>query len=564
MNSLLRTSALRTAAFLFLFTLVVWLPGCGNDDSIAAAPSGQETPLEHAKQHLDPTYVCPMHPQVVRSEPGRCPICGMDLVAKPAKAGAPEMAPARAVPSGETTLEHARKHLDPTYVCPMHPQVVRSEPGRCPVCGMDLVAKEPPAAAGHERPASGGGATVTVSDAVVNQLGVRTAPVRRGTLTRHIEAFGTFLGGTGSAARFQTKRSDRGQDGADGAALFVSAEVFERDSPRVHQGQPARVRFPTLGATEWKGKVVSLATQISPLTRTLQFNVLVDVEGTRIPSGMSAVLTLEADPIADVLLVPREAVIATGKGARVIVARGAGRFEQRWVQAEDVGEDEMVIHSGLAEGEQVVVSAQFLLDSEANLQAGLSRLSGGEPPAAMAEDPATPQADEHETATHQGAMPMTGMPDGTTAAGAVPVGAAHQMQPATGITDGMDMPGHTRHQGPPAEVSPAAKPGAGLPAAAHPDAMHDSGGSAPAPRGDPASNGTPSPTAAGATVPAAAADNPGTPGSAVLDQPDDALSHQSTQEAAAPVASTPGAPGSAEASAAPAMPAEGGHAGAAQ
>jgi Cu(I)/Ag(I) efflux system membrane fusion protein len=60
----------------------------------------------------------------------------------------------------------------------------------------------------------------------------------------------------------------------------------------------------------------------------------------------------------------------------VILAQGEGRFQPRRVEAEDLGEDEIVIRSGLQEGDQVVVSAQFLLDSEANLQAGLRRLTG--------------------------------------------------------------------------------------------------------------------------------------------------------------------------------------------
>jgi Cu(I)/Ag(I) efflux system membrane fusion protein len=59
-----------------------------------------------------------------------------------------------------------------------------------------------------------------------------------------------------------------------------------------------------------------------------------------------------------------------------MVALGGGRFEQREVDAEDFGEDQIVIRAGLEEGEQVVISAQFLLDSEANLQAGLKRLTG--------------------------------------------------------------------------------------------------------------------------------------------------------------------------------------------
>ncbi len=94
----------------------------------------QENPLiEHALKHADPTYVCPMHPQIIKNKAGTCPICGMDLVKK-------EMEKPQ-----ETVIEHALKHSDPTYVCPMHPQIVKNKEGTCPICGMDLVKKEPEA-----------------------------------------------------------------------------------------------------------------------------------------------------------------------------------------------------------------------------------------------------------------------------------------------------------------------------------------------------------------------------------------------------------------------------------
>jgi Cu(I)/Ag(I) efflux system membrane fusion protein len=372
--------------------------GCGRD-APNAKTEPQETALEHAKRHMDPTYVCPMHPQVASAEPGRCPICGMDLVVKAADAS-PADQPA------DTGQQHSEKHAHPTYTCPMHPQVLSSEPGRCPICGMDLVPKQaqdslagPPGDAAIE-----GGPTIRVPGAVVNQLGVRTAEVRRGNLARHVEGFGTFLGTKARVYRPAYGTQTRSGDDKSASEMLLAAQIFERDAPLLRVGQPLRVRFPSLGAREWTGKVSGVETQISQTSHLLQFTGTVDLEGAFIPNGMTAMVRVSVEPVPDVLLVPREAVIVTGKGARVMVAQDGGRFEQRAVDAEDFGEDEIVIRSGLKEGERVVVSAQFLLDSEANLQAALSRLSGG--PAEHGTQAPAP----HEGAAHEHAMAVDAKP----------------------------------------------------------------------------------------------------------------------------------------------------------
>jgi hypothetical protein len=71
-------------------------------------------------------YTCTMHPDVKLDKPGKCPICGMDLVKKSVKA--------------ETTLNKAEGLV--TYTCTMHSEVTSDKPGKCPKCGMDLVVKK--------------------------------------------------------------------------------------------------------------------------------------------------------------------------------------------------------------------------------------------------------------------------------------------------------------------------------------------------------------------------------------------------------------------------------------
>jgi hypothetical protein len=94
-------------------------------------------------------FSCPMHPEVISAEPGRCPECGMDLEER---AGSSEEL-ARLY--GERVNEHVEEKPMPEaeradlYTCPMHPEITSPEPGRCPVCGMFL---ERAGAAGEEQP----------------------------------------------------------------------------------------------------------------------------------------------------------------------------------------------------------------------------------------------------------------------------------------------------------------------------------------------------------------------------------------------------------------------------
>jgi Cu(I)/Ag(I) efflux system membrane fusion protein len=117
-------------------------------------------------------YRCPMHPEVVSTRPGDCPVCGMKLVA-----GTPGVA---AKGGG-----HARQAL---YVCPMDPEVTSNEPGKCPKCGMKLVpAKSTTAATGESR-VPAGLAPVTLPAARRQMLGITTGEVVTRRFTRHIRA----------------------------------------------------------------------------------------------------------------------------------------------------------------------------------------------------------------------------------------------------------------------------------------------------------------------------------------------------------------------------------------
>ena len=113
--------------------------------------------------HVKIEYVCPMHPEVVEDEPGSCPKCGMDLVAREAGEQTPEGGHDHEHrhdheqqcqdhdhdDSNEHQQEHAHENAATEYTCPMHPEIVRDEPGSCPKCGMDLVVREDGEDEGH-------------------------------------------------------------------------------------------------------------------------------------------------------------------------------------------------------------------------------------------------------------------------------------------------------------------------------------------------------------------------------------------------------------------------------
>jgi Cu(I)/Ag(I) efflux system membrane fusion protein len=136
------------------------LAACGQ------APAPTETPLEHAARHLDPRYVCPMHPDVTSDEPGTCPICGMALVPVRADTGAT---------AGDGTVRV------PLYYRHPHDPTITSPVPRKDEMGMDFVPVYGDAA-GDEA------GVVRLSAAMTQNLGVRTAAARKSSrhdLPRH-------------------------------------------------------------------------------------------------------------------------------------------------------------------------------------------------------------------------------------------------------------------------------------------------------------------------------------------------------------------------------------------
>lgn len=374
----------------------------------------------------------------------------------------------------ETALEHAKKHKDPMYVCPMHPQILEKKFGTCPICGMDLVPVE----------AAGEGGVVQLSPAVINALGVRTAKVKKRNLYRRIETVGYInydengirnvslrsdgwverlvvksvgeqvskgdllfelyspklvnaqeefiqalnLGNRGlleaSAERLRalgisdrqildlqkTKKTEQlvkvyaPQDGfvsvlniregqfvskksnvaaiVDLSSVWLKAEIFERQADWVELGQRAKISLPfrpDLNKDQQEklanGVVEYVYPNLDPKTRSLQVRLRFDNPSELLKPNMYVDITIYAKPKRDVLAIPSEAIIRTGDEKRVIVSQDNGHFKPVKISTGIEAGGNTQIKSGLEEGETVVVSSQFLIDSESSIQASLLRMT---------------------------------------------------------------------------------------------------------------------------------------------------------------------------------------------
>ena len=381
---------------------------------------------------------------------------------------------ATADPHAAHREEAARKQL---YTCGMHPQVIRDAPGKCPICGMELVPLVAPSAT---RATADTGA-ITIDPAIVQNMGIRTATVTEGPLLRTVRANGILAEAEplqhdvnlrvsgwiqrlhanvqgmqvragdplfdlyspelqvaigeliaarrardshGSQAvlvaaavqklellglsRADVERLGRLEqppatvtftspiDGAvmekpivagdevqagmralrivDHRELWIDAQVFEQDLPVLRVGQPARVTLASQPGRPVEGRIWFLHPMVDPATRTTTARLTVPNPDSTLRPGMYATVEIESEIAPRALLVPRDAVIETGTENVVFLARDGGQFEPRQVKLGPGGSDGRAqVLDGLVAGDVVVTSGQFLLDAESNMREALQR-----------------------------------------------------------------------------------------------------------------------------------------------------------------------------------------------
>jgi len=369
-------------------------------------PAGEALPPEYAAPAKRQKYQCAMHPQIVSDRPGNCPICGMKL--QPVEDEA-------AVGSGRTIA---------FYRHPMRPEITSPVPAKDEM-GMDYVPVYTDELQGQQAGGAGspapppGRAPFTLSPARQQLIGVRRARIERRSLAVAIRAVGTVAYDPGLyqavveyrqalRARAQLAQSTvpEALSGADGLvraaavrlrqkgisesqlpqvargtgdpinlllpgkSVWVYAQVYEYELGLVRPGQALTITAPSLPGRRFTARVSSIDPILDPATRTARVRALVSTPAGDLRPESFVDVSIEV-PLGKRLAVPEDAVLDTGTHRIVFVVRGQGEFEPRAVELGRDAQGFYEVLSGLAEGEEVVVAANFLIDSESRFRSAL-------------------------------------------------------------------------------------------------------------------------------------------------------------------------------------------------
>lgn len=233
---------------------------------------------------------------------------------------------------------------------PMVPGFKSDKPGKSPFMDMQMV----PVYKGEAD-----GAIVNVRSEVLSNLGARTYKVERAALARRLAVQGYVQ--------------------RQGSEILVFADVFERGTDWLRAGLPAEVRLDALPGRDFAAHVESARPDIGVGSRSVHLVLRLDNPDAAIQSNMLADVTVQSPPGSKRLAIPREALIRTGTRTAVVLALGDGRFRPaEVVPGAELG-DWIEIVKGLNEGDTVVTSGQFLIDSEASVRASFARMESTAP-----------------------------------------------------------------------------------------------------------------------------------------------------------------------------------------
>jgi len=405
----------KNAVFLLM---IFFLVSCSEHNDIQPTETAEavmnDTALEHAAKHLDPKYVCPMHPQIIRDEPGSCPICGMNLVAKQIEQNG-EKYPAVEVHSAViqnmgVRTQKAQKDTIWKYIKTV---------GRIDYDESTLVHLHPRAEGWMEKlhlrtegePVKKGQkiGEFYSSEILSAQLDYlialeQTGPQRAQKARNRLRLLGVEESTIDNISKSKQSQNRipiyspasglvtmlTAREGmylkpemefltiADLSKIWVWVDIFEHQISWMQQGLTAEITVPAFPGKTWEGKVDYIYPELDQDSRTLRARLVFDNPEFLLKANMFAEVVIYGGPKHDILVIPSEAIIETGERTSVVKALGNGKFQPVDVVVGIKRNGKSEILNGLKPGDEIVLSGQFLLDSESSLQASFMRMSEGE------------------------------------------------------------------------------------------------------------------------------------------------------------------------------------------
>nr|WP_320132045.1 efflux RND transporter periplasmic adaptor subunit [uncultured Holophaga sp.] len=403
-----------------------WLARRPSPTPSPATPPPQEAPKKTM-------YQCPMHPQIIQDHPGTCPICGMDLV--PMEAGGHEESGhphSHELPEGHAgiTIDPQRQQLiglrteaaieaplggglratgkvtadetrvrkvnvkvegfvEKLYVAYTGMAVTRGAPLFSYYSPEFVSAQEEYLLALKTRKALASGSLqgsgsdlleaarrrLTLWDVPADTIHrleetgqVQRALVLRSPIAGVVTAKNVVEGARLTPAELPFEITDLSR-------VWVMADIYDTELSRVKIGTPAEVSLGAYPGRSFRGRVAFIDPVMNPATRTARVRIEVPNPKGELKPEMFGDVTLETGT-RKALTVPLDAVLDAGQSKVVFVALGEGHFEPRKVTVGATGGERIEITSGLKPGEEVVVRANFLVDSESRLKAALAQMQG--------------------------------------------------------------------------------------------------------------------------------------------------------------------------------------------
>ncbi|WP_285163668.1 efflux RND transporter periplasmic adaptor subunit [Shewanella goraebulensis] len=388
----------------------------------ADALLSQPKPTLKAAQSNDEAnikYVCPMHPHVISDEQGTCPICGMDLEKVTMGASTGEeltvdvsggMQQALGMRSEQVTkgtlwklvktigtveynenrIGHAHTRVDgwlETLMVHNVGQKVKKGQLLYELYSPELITAQDDymqAVDYLKQDKNRGASLLRKARMRLELLGVSNSTIKQLERTGEtIYRVPYYADQDGFVSKLSVRHGMFVEPGTtlfeivDLKSVWVIADVFENEQSWLELGRPVEVTSAAQGIFDLESTIDYIYPELDPVSKAMRVRIKLDNPSKLLKPGTLVDVKLFGGPKRGVLSIPTEALIQTGRENRVVVQRDDNSFASVAVKVGMIAQGKAEIIDGLQDGEKVIVSGQFLLDSEASIQGSLQRLSGG-------------------------------------------------------------------------------------------------------------------------------------------------------------------------------------------